>query len=154
MVCVTARSRSANSQDFNPDSDFQRHRTLSSTKRHCTTTAALPNMAPGPLETVPVGNIVVPNYTQLRGVYKELAPTKFDVEVETGKKELEGFQAAKVSTPSSLLPNHLPNTSSTPTTFLPGTPTKSTLPSSPLSTSSTERTPTHPTRISSPPARP
>ncbi|KAK0746786.1 hypothetical protein B0T18DRAFT_412420 [Schizothecium vesticola] len=56
-------------------------------------------MAPGPLETLPVGgggsNVVVPKYAELRGVYKELAPTKFDVDVETGKKELEGFQAAK-----------------------------------------------------------
>lgn len=64
-------------------------------------------MAPGPLETLPVGgssssNVVVPKYAEpARGVYKELAPTKFDVDVETGKKELEGFQAAKVSTSSS-----------------------------------------------------
>lgn len=66
-------------------------------------------MAPGPLETLPVGggsstNVVVPKYAEpVRGVYKELAPTKFDVDVETGKKELEGFQAAKVSTSPSLI---------------------------------------------------
>ncbi|KAK1831878.1 hypothetical protein QBC39DRAFT_350387 [Podospora conica] len=58
-------------------------------------------MAPGPLETLPVGagssspSIVVPKYAALRGVYKELAPTQLDLDVETGKKELEGFQAAK-----------------------------------------------------------
>lgn len=121
-------------------------------------------MAPGPLETLPVGggstNVVVPKYAELRGVYKELAPTKFDVDVETGKKELEGFQAAKVSTlPFSPLPNLLQTTDTTPTSSTPttsphGTPSKSTRPSSPLSTSSTARTPTRRTQISSPPARP
>ncbi|KAK3353888.1 hypothetical protein B0T25DRAFT_222403 [Lasiosphaeria hispida] len=51
-------------------------------------------MAPGPAETIVVPEtLFTPKYATHKGVYKELAPTKFDAEIETGKKD--GFQAAK-----------------------------------------------------------
>ena len=58
-------------------------------------------MAPSAIETAPAGaEVVVPKYAIHKGVYKELATNKLDLETEKAGKN--GFQAAKVrATPGS-----------------------------------------------------
>ena len=109
-------------------------------------------MAPSAIETVTVTEapaVLKLHTTQAAtGDYKELLPVAYDQEAEEGKK---GFAAAKVSEAGRVaFPGPRLTRRSTPTTCPPGTPSRSTRPSSPSSTTTTARMPTRRTPSCSP----